>query len=76
MTDQQTHRRPTIAEQVQKRLADDILSGNLPPGSVIEETTLAECYGVSRTPVREAVRRLAESGLIDTRPVNGPWSRG
>ncbi|GGB43082.1 transcriptional regulator [Tistrella bauzanensis] len=68
MTDQQTHRRPTIAEQVQKRLADDILSGNLPPGSVIEETTLAECYGVSRTPVREAVRRLAESGLIDTRP--------
>lgn len=68
MTEQTRPRRPTIAESVQKRLADDILSGELPPGSVIEETHLAERYGVSRTPVREAVRRLAESGLIETRP--------
>ncbi|MEN3161720.1 GntR family transcriptional regulator [Tistrella mobilis] len=68
MTEQTSPRRPTIAESVQKRLADDILSGELPPGSVIEETHLADRYGVSRTPVREAVRRLAESGLIETRP--------
>jgi DNA-binding GntR family transcriptional regulator len=42
-----------------------ILSGELPPGQPLVETTLAAWCGVSRTPIREALRRLQQDGLID-----------
>ena len=62
---------PTLAEQLATAIADGILSGSLPPGMRLDEMGLADQHGVSRTPVREALRQLAMSGLIDMRPRKG-----
>jgi DNA-binding GntR family transcriptional regulator len=50
------------------RLRGMILSGELPPGSRLRELQLCEQLGVSRTPVREALRTLAAEGLVDLLP--------
>lgn len=50
------------------RLRGMILSGELPPGSRMRELQLCEQLGVSRTPVREALRTLAAEGLVDLLP--------
>ncbi len=60
--------RPTRAEAVRQRLSDDIADGVLWPGMTIDENEIALRYGVSRTPVREAIRDLAALGLVETRP--------
>lgn len=62
---------PTRAEKLATAIADGILSGALAPGDRLDETSLAQQHGVSRTPVREALRQLAMSGLIDMRPRKG-----
>ena len=49
-------------------LRDEILSLTLPPGSPIDEVQLAERFSMSRTPIREALVRLAGEGLVDTLP--------
>lgn len=49
-------------------LEQDILTGTLRPGARLEETALAARFGVSRTPVREALAQLAAMGLITKRP--------
>ncbi|MFJ6321408.1 MULTISPECIES: GntR family transcriptional regulator [unclassified Rhizobium] len=49
-------------------LRDEILHLELPPGSPIDEVQLSERFGMSRTPIREALVRLAGEGLIDTLP--------
>ena len=59
----------TLAEQVYHRLSADILSGALAPGAKISEPALAQQYGVSRGPLREALHRLQERKLI-TRSAN------
>jgi DNA-binding GntR family transcriptional regulator len=46
------------------RLRKDILNGSFAPGTILLETALSTRYGVSRTPVREALGRLAQDGLI------------
>jgi DNA-binding GntR family transcriptional regulator len=61
----------TQAERLADSIADAVLSGEFEPGLRLDETTLAERYGVSRTPVREAIRLLASTGLIDVRPRRG-----
>jgi DNA-binding GntR family transcriptional regulator len=60
-------RKLTRTEEVRQRLADDIAEGHLAPGMPIDETEIASRYGVSRTPVREAIRELAAMGLVETR---------
>jgi DNA-binding GntR family transcriptional regulator len=47
------------------RLRQDILDGAFVPGTILLETALSARYGVSRTPVREALGRLAQDGLIE-----------
>ena len=54
----------TQAETVRIGLESDILTGRLAPGSVIDETATAKQFGVSRTPVREAIFLLVQAGLI------------
>ncbi|WP_069877041.1 GntR family transcriptional regulator [Bosea sp. BIWAKO-01] len=49
-------------------LRDEIESGELPPGSVLKQETIAERFGVSRQPVRQALDRLLGSGLVVRRP--------
>jgi DNA-binding GntR family transcriptional regulator len=60
--------RRTLAEELRHRLADDIMSGTLAPGAALDETELARRFAVSRTPVREAIRLLDASGLVEARP--------
>ncbi|MGA5200492.1 GntR family transcriptional regulator [Streptomyces variegatus] len=57
-----------LALDVHGRLRAMILSGELPPGSVLPQAEMARKLGVSRTPMREAFRLLQEEGLIDARP--------
>ena len=63
--------RKTLAEELRLRLADEIVRGVLPPGAGLDETELARRFQVSRTPVREALRQLAASGLVETRAHRG-----
>ncbi|MFD0689728.1 GntR family transcriptional regulator [Actinomadura fibrosa] len=49
---------------IYERLRDDVLAGRFPAGTPLLETVLAASYGVSRTPVREALARLAQDGLL------------
>lgn len=49
-------------------LRDEILDLDLPPGSPIDEVQLAERFGMSRTPIREALVRLSGEGLVSTLP--------
>jgi DNA-binding GntR family transcriptional regulator len=59
--------RKTRAEELRLQLADEIVRGALVPGSALDEITLADRFRVSRTPVREAIRSLAASGLVEVR---------
>jgi DNA-binding GntR family transcriptional regulator len=59
--------RKTRAEELRLQLADEIVRGVLAPGAALDETTLARRFEVSRTPVREAIRLLAASGLVEVR---------
>lgn len=56
------------AKIVYDRLRDEILNLVLAPGSPIDEVQLGERFGMSRTPIREALVRLAEEGLVSTLP--------
>ena len=59
------------AEEVRLRLEREIFSGALLPGARLDESGLARRFGVSRTPVREALVQLAAAGLIEMRPRQG-----
>jgi DNA-binding GntR family transcriptional regulator len=61
----------TRAEELRLQLADEIVRGTLPPGAALDETDIARRFKVSRTPVREALRQLAASGLVDARAHRG-----
>ncbi|WP_407178098.1 GntR family transcriptional regulator [Bradyrhizobium sp. STM 3562] len=61
----------TRAEELRLQLADEIVRGTLRPGAPLDETELARRFNVSRTPVREALRQLAASGLIEARAHRG-----
>jgi DNA-binding GntR family transcriptional regulator len=61
----------TQAERLAEAIVDSVLSGDFTPGLRLDEAMLAERYGVSRTPVREALRQLASTGLIDLKPRRG-----
>src|SRR5262245_48711018 len=63
--------RKTLASELRQQLADEIVRGVLPPGATLDETEIARRFQVSRTPVREAIRQLAASGLIETRAHRG-----
>ena len=59
------HKTISLADQIFERLESDILTGVYPIGSVLTELSLSEDLGVSRTPIREAVRRLEQEHLVE-----------
>lgn len=72
-------RRPhalTIPEQIANRVAAAIVNGEYPDGERLREQELAEEYGVSRGPVREAIRSLERYGLAVLRPRRGAYVVG
>jgi len=63
---------PTLlSERIRNALTDAIACGELAAGTALDEQQLADRYGASRTPVREALRQLAVSGLVEIRPRRG-----
>ncbi|WP_088342628.1 MULTISPECIES: GntR family transcriptional regulator [Rhodomicrobium] len=61
----------SIAESLKLKIEDEILMFNFKPGERLDESRLAERYGSSRTPVREALRQLAAEGFVRIRPHRG-----
>jgi DNA-binding GntR family transcriptional regulator len=60
-----------LSDRIRNALTDAISSGELAPGATLDEQQLADRYGASRTPVREALRQLAASGMVEMRPRRG-----
>ena len=61
----------TKADDIALALEEAIVTGEIPPGSVLRQEHLSEQFRVSRTPVREALRRLAALGLVTFEPNRG-----
>jgi DNA-binding GntR family transcriptional regulator len=61
----------TLSEQVYEFLRSQILSDQYPPGTELNELSIADSLGVSRGPVREAMGRLRTEGLVEVRPRRG-----
>ena len=64
---------PSAANQVYEALRQRILALELPPGQRLNEHELAAGFGLSRTPVHEAVQRLTDEGLVEVRPRSGTF---
>jgi DNA-binding GntR family transcriptional regulator len=63
--------RSALYEEVAERLRTRIFAHDLPPGSWIDEQALADEFGISRTPMREALKVLASEGLVLLKPRRG-----
>jgi DNA-binding GntR family transcriptional regulator len=68
MNSQEVVNNLTLAEQVLAKVQEDIVNGDIAPGTKISESALASKYGVSRGPLREAISRLESRGLIERAP--------
>lgn len=66
----------SLSQVVYDSLEKDILKGVYPSGENLTEMKLCEAFGVSRTPVREALRRLEENGLVQIEVNKGAVVRG
>lgn len=69
-----------LVDDIAARIRERIMSGDIPIGAQLRQAELANDFGVSRTPVREALRQLQTGGLIDVVPNRGavvrvpaPW---
>lgn len=62
---------PSLTEQAYRELEERIVTLALAPGAVLSETRLSEALGIGRTPVREALQRLAREGLVTILPRRG-----
>lgn len=60
-----------LSDRIRLALADEITTGAIAPGTQLDEQHLGDRFGASRTPVREALRQLAASGLVEMRPRRG-----
>lgn len=62
-----------LYEDVADRLRDQIFAKQLAPGSWLDEQSLAEQFGISRTPMREAIKALASEGLVTMKIRRGAY---
>ena len=69
----QIDRGQPIPEQVYRLLRHAIITLRLPPGATIIEKQITDQLGISRTPVRDALRQLADEGLVTVKPQSGPF---
>ncbi|KIL96706.1 Transcriptional regulator GntR family [Paramagnetospirillum magnetotacticum MS-1] len=58
---------PRLSEQLREKIEENIVTGTFCPGVRLDEVDLAETYGVSRTPIREALIQLEAAGFINKR---------
>src|SRR5260370_41232287 len=66
-------RRTTLGAQIHAVLRRDIITGRLAPRAMLSEQDIAAGFGISRTPVREAMIKLAEEGLVEIFPQYGSF---
>jgi DNA-binding GntR family transcriptional regulator len=66
----------SLADRAYVAIRDLIVSLELPPGALIDERQLVENLGIGRTPVREALRRLAQEQLVEVFPRRGMFVTG
>ena len=66
-------RRPTLHEEVVDRIREMISQGELPVGTRVPEKELCAKFGISRTPLREALKVCANDGVITLLPNRGAW---
>ena len=71
MRKKQIERHQTLREKILETIRDAILKGTLKPGERVSETDLAERFGISRTPIREAFRQLESEGYLQVIPRKG-----
>lgn len=71
--DAQIDRGQPIPEQVYRLLRQAIITLRLPPGATIIEKQITDQLGISRTPVRDALRQLADEGLVTVKPQSGTF---
>lgn len=64
-------RHPTLREKILENIRDAIISGSITSGSRVSEPELAERFGISRTPIREAFRQLESEGYLKVIPRKG-----
>ena len=64
---------PRTSDRLRDALEQEILLGRLEPGSHLDEISLGQRFGVSRTPIREALGQLAASGLVQMKPRRGAF---
>ena len=64
-------RHQTLREKILETIRDAILKGSLKPGERVSEPELAERFGISRTPIREAFRQLESEGYLEVIPRKG-----
>ena len=63
----EANRQPTLSEQAYNQIKDAICQGSVAPGDILSENQIAQQLGMSRTPVREALRALASEGFVEIR---------
>src|SRR6478752_7016094 len=63
----------TTPDLIAETLRDEILRGAIPPGAALRQEELAERFGVSRLPVRDALMRLETQGLVHVYPNRGAF---
>ncbi len=66
-------RRTTLGAQIHAVLRRDIITGRLAPRAMLSEQDIAAGFGISRTPVREAMIKLGEEGLVEIFPQYGSF---
>ena len=71
MRRKQIERHQTLREKILETIRDAILKGSLKPGERVSEPELAERFGISRTPIREAFRQLESEGYLKVIPRKG-----
>lgn len=71
----QTQRTPALSDSAYNAIRALIVSGEIRAGEALSERALSERFGISRTPVREAIRALANDGLLEIVPMRGTFVR-
>lgn len=61
----------TLSDEIFQALVKEILTGTIEPGARLDEPSICRKFGVSRTPIREALRRLSGTGLVEVTPRKG-----
>lgn len=63
----------TLKDEIVRLIEDEIINGTMPPGTHLDEVQLSQRFGLSRTPLREALAQLRASGLVEGRARTGTF---